>query len=121
MRGTPYGGPHSTVTRGAAGGTAADDPFARGSFPAGGAPRDSGHAGLRAGGRPARWKARPRVASTGGGLMRIIFTICGLVAALAALPTYMWATGTPLHAAPQSVPSLTRSEPSAQWASAVTR
>jgi serine beta-lactamase-like protein LACTB, mitochondrial len=53
--------------------------------------------------------------------MRIILTICGLVAALAALPTYMWATGTPLHAAPQSVPSLTRSQPSAQWASAVTR
>jgi CubicO group peptidase (beta-lactamase class C family) len=53
--------------------------------------------------------------------VRIVIIIGVLVAVIAALPTFMRVTATPLHPQPQSAPSVTQSAPSAQWTESVNR
>ena len=52
---------------------------------------------------------------------RVLLTIVALLALIAALPAYMFATATPVHPEPQKAPSALQSQPSAQWSDAVNR
>ena len=54
-------------------------------------------------------------------LALVVVAVGVLLAAIAGLFGYMSATATPLHPEPQSVPSVTQSAPSPQWADAVER
>ncbi|HET9261801.1 MAG TPA: serine hydrolase domain-containing protein [Vicinamibacterales bacterium] len=54
-------------------------------------------------------------------LALIVVAVGLLLAALLGVFAYMSATATPLHPDPNGVPSVTRSDPSRQWASAVER
>ena len=54
-------------------------------------------------------------------LVIVLGAIAALIVAIAALPSFLWATAKPLHPEPQNVPSAVQSEPSPQWAAAVGR
>jgi CubicO group peptidase (beta-lactamase class C family) len=54
-------------------------------------------------------------------LALIVAAVGVLIAAILGLFAYMSATATPLHPDPQSVPTVTRSDPSRKWAGAVER
>src|SRR5262245_15012450 len=54
-------------------------------------------------------------------LALVVIPISLLLTFVAGLHLYMTRTATPLHPEPQSIPSVTRSEPSAQWAATVER
>ncbi|HET9261568.1 MAG TPA: hypothetical protein VFO14_00865, partial [Vicinamibacterales bacterium] len=54
-------------------------------------------------------------------LALVVVAVGLLLAAILGLFAYMSATATPLHPDPNGVPSLTRSNPSRQWAGAVER
>lgn len=51
----------------------------------------------------------------------VLGAIAALIVAVGGLPSFLWATATPLHPDPQHVPSAVHSEPSPQWAAAVGR